>query len=132
MVRDGLEGAVPWLTQSLREGGLHINVASASELGSQRPADAVLIKIPGADPVETIWKLHRQGHRSIVAVSRGANSQECIRLLNAGADYYLDAWMPSAELIARIRVVLRFTGWKDRHAPVAASIQAPPPRPRAG
>jgi DNA-binding response OmpR family regulator len=32
-------------------------------------------------------------------------------MLNAGADYYLDAWLPAAELIARVRVVLRFSAW---------------------
>lgn len=121
LVRDGLDGAVPWLTQTLRDAGLRLDVVSASELGRHRPADAVLVKIRDADPVETCWSLHRQGHRAIVAVSNGANSRECIRLLNAGADYYLDAWMPAAELVARLRVVLRFTGWMDRHVPAATA-----------
>ena len=74
-----------------------------------------------ADAVEMCWRLHRQGQRAIVAVSGAASSRECIRLLNAGADYYLDAWMPAPELVARIRVVLRFTGWLDRHAPAATA-----------
>lgn len=121
LVRDGLEGAVPWLSQTLRGAGLRLDVISAGELGHHRPADAVLMKIREADRVETCWNLHRQGHRSIVAVSADANSRECIRLLNAGADYYLDAWMPPAELVARIRVVLRFTAWMDRHAPAATA-----------
>ena len=121
LVRDGLEGAVPWLTQTLREAGLRLDVVGASELSSHRPADAVLLKMRDGDPVQTCWRLHRQGHRSIVAVSSGANSGECIRLLNAGADYYLDAWMPAAELVARMRVVLRFTRWMDRYAPAATA-----------
>ena len=121
LVRDGLEGAVPWLTQTLRDAGLRLDVVSASELSSHRPADAVLLKMRDANAVETCWRLHRQGHRAIVAISSGASSRECIRLLNAGADYYLDAWMPAAELVARVRVVLRFTGWMDRHAPAATA-----------
>ena len=34
-------------------------------------------------------------------------------MLNAGADYYLDAWLSAPELVARVRVVLRFSGWLD-------------------
>lgn len=121
LVKDGLDGAAPWLTQTLRDAGLRLDVIAASELAMHRPADVVLIKMRDADPVETCWRLHRQGHRAVVAVSSGANSRECVRLLNAGADYYLDAWMPAAELVARIRVVLRSTAWMDRHAPAATA-----------
>src|SRR5207248_9994959 len=50
-------------------------------------------------------------YRWIVAVSGSSSSQECIRLLNAGADYYIDAWLPPAELVTRVKVVLRFSDW---------------------
>jgi len=115
LVRDGLEGAVPWMSQVLRDAGLKVDVVSGRELEAHRPADAVLLKFRNHNPVDTCWTLHRQGHRSVVAVSGAASSRECIQLLNAGADYYLDAWMPAAELVARVRVVLRFAGWLDRH-----------------
>ena len=121
LVRDGLDGAAPWLAQSLHHAGMRMDVVDWSELGRHRPADAVLIKLPDAAAVETCWSLHRQGHRAIIALSNAASSRECIRLLNAGADYYLDAWMPSAELVARLRVVLRFSAWSDRHAPAATA-----------
>ena len=61
---------------------------------------------PGATTVQ-----NQEHHRWIVAVSGSPNSQECIRLLNAGADYYIDAWLPAEELVARVRVVLRFAAW---------------------
>jgi DNA-binding response OmpR family regulator len=116
LVRDGLDGAVPWISQVLSDAGLNVTTVARTELAIQPPADAVLIRIQERTPVATCWNLHRQGHRSVIAVSSAASSQECIRLLNAGADYYLDAWMPAAELVARIRVVLRFSGWLDHHA----------------
>lgn len=114
LVRDGLEGAVPWMTQVLREADLDVVSVRATELGEQPPADAVLVRMLERNPVSTCWNLHRLGHRSVVAVSPNASSQECIRLLNAGADYYLDVWMPAPELVARVRVVLRFSGWLAR------------------
>jgi DNA-binding response OmpR family regulator len=123
LVRDGLDGAVPWISQVLREAGMQVDIVSSEELDAHRPADAVLLKFRDRNPVDTCWHLHRQGHRSVVAVSSAASSRECIQLLNAGADYYLDAWMPAAELVARVKVVLRFSGWLDRH-PVPASVMA--------
>lgn len=121
LVRDGLEGAVPWISQVLREAKLNVVAVAASDLSNQPPAEAVLIRIRDRNPVAMCWNLHRQGHGSVVAVSPAASSQECIRLLNAGADYYLDAWVPAPELVARVRVVLRFTGWLERHAMAAAA-----------
>lgn len=123
LVRDGLDGAAPWISQVLREAGMKVDVVSGDELDAHRPADAVLLKFRDRNPVDTCWHLHRQGHRSVVAVSSSASSRECIQLLNAGADYYLDAWMPAAELVARVKVVLRFSGWLDRH-PVQAQAAA--------
>src|SRR2546430_15493848 len=56
---------------------------------------------------------HRLGYRWVVAASASPSSQECITMLNAGADYYLDAWLAAPELVARVRVVLRFSAWLD-------------------
>ena len=53
------------------------------------------------------------GYRWVVAASASPSSQECITMLNAGADYYLDAWLSAPELVARVRVVLRFSAWLD-------------------
>lgn len=116
LVRDGLEGALPWIAQVLQKAGLNVETISRVELPDVTPADAVLLSIRDRNPVLTCWHLHRQGHRSVVAVSAAANSQECIRLLNAGADYYLDAWLPAAELVARVRVVLRLSAWLEQRA----------------
>jgi DNA-binding response OmpR family regulator len=111
LVRDGLDGAAPWMAQVLREAGFSVRTTSAAELGDVAPAEVVLLRIADRNPTATCWTLHRQGYRWIVAVSGSPNSQECIRLLNAGADYYIDAWLPAAELVARVNVVLRFSAW---------------------
>lgn len=121
LVRDGLEGAAPWMTQLLREAGMSVRTIKARELADATPSDVLLLRIPEREAVMTCWALHRQGHRSVIAVSGSASSKECIQLLNAGADYYLDAWLPPAELVARVRVVLRFTAWLDQRTAVAAS-----------
>ena len=121
LVRDGLEGAAPWMAQVLRDGGLNVQTISDADLADAAPSDVLLLKIADRQAGGTCWTLHRQGHRSVIAVSGAASSKECIRLLNAGADYYLDAWLPAAELVARVRVVLRFTAWIDERTALLAS-----------
>jgi len=121
LVRDGLEGAAPWMAQVLRDGGLNVRTISDGDLADAAPSDVLLLKIADRQAGATCWTLHRQGHRSVIAVSGAASSKECIRLLNAGADYYLDAWLPAAELVARVRVVLRFTAWIDERTALLAS-----------
>ncbi len=111
LVRDGLEGAAPWIAQVLRDAGFSVRTTPRADLGDIPTAGVVLLRIQDRNPTAACWTLHRQGYRWIVAVSGSPSSQECIRLLNAGADYYIDAWLPAEELVARMNVVLRFSAW---------------------
>ena len=111
LVRDGLENVTPSMARVLRQAGMNVRTVSAAELAEAAPADVVLLAIPARDPVATCWALHRLGYRWVIAASASPSSQECITMLNAGADYYLDAWLPAAELLARVRVVFRFSAW---------------------
>src|SRR2546430_17570795 len=86
------------------------------------PADVVLLRIGDHSPVRTCWDLHKRGHRSVIAVSGTPSSVECIRLLNAGADYYLDPCLPKPGLVARVRVVVRMSTWlREQSAPTDAA-----------
>src|SRR5947199_6253999 len=117
LVRDGLEGAIPSMAHVLRDAGLSVSTVSGLEMPEARSADVVMLWIPDRDPAATCWDLHRQGYRSVVAVTLAPTSEERILLLHVGADYYLDAWMPAAELVARVRVVLRFSSWRPPPPP---------------
>src|SRR4030081_1071096 len=108
VVRNGLEGAAPSIARVLRDAGMDVRTITDVELADAAPADVVLLAIPARDPVATCWAMHRLGYRWVVAASARPQSQECITMLNAGADYYLDAWLSAAELVARGRGVLRF------------------------
>jgi len=113
LVRDGLENAAPSMARVLRDAGVNVRTVSAAELAEAPAADVVLLAIPSIDPVATCWAVHRMGYRWVIAASASPSSQECITMLNAGADYYLDAWLSAAELVARVRVVLRFSAWLE-------------------
>jgi DNA-binding response OmpR family regulator len=111
VVRDGLENEVPSVARVLRDGGMTVRTVSAVELAEAAPVEVVLLAIPPVDPVATCWALHRLGYRWVIAASASPSSQECITMLNAGADYYLDTCLPAAELLARVRLVFRFSAW---------------------
>jgi DNA-binding response OmpR family regulator len=113
VVRDGLETAAASMTRVLRNAGMNVRTVSGADLPEAAPAEVVLLAIPARDPVATCWALHRLGYRWVIAASASPSSQECITMLNAGADYYLDAWLSAPELVARVRVVLRFSAWLD-------------------
>ena len=68
LVRDGLEGAAPWMAQVLRDAGFKVRTTSAGELGETAPAEVVLLRIGDRNPTAACWTLHRQGYRWIVAV----------------------------------------------------------------
>ena len=45
LVRDGLEGAAPWMAQVLRDGGLDVQTISDADLADAAPSDVLLLKI---------------------------------------------------------------------------------------
>ena len=62
LVRDGLEGAAPWMAQVLRDAGFNVRMAWGHELGDIAPAEGVLLRISDRDPTAACWTLHRQGY----------------------------------------------------------------------
>jgi len=50
LVRDGLEGAAPWMAQVLRDAGFGVRTTSAAELGDITPAEVILLRIPDRNP----------------------------------------------------------------------------------
>jgi len=69
LVRDGLEGAAPSMARILGDAGLSVSTISRLEMPDARSADVVMLRIRDRDPSVTCWDLHRQGYRSVVAVT---------------------------------------------------------------
>src|SRR5438034_11218738 len=105
LVRNGLEGAAPWMAQVLQDAGLNVTTISHDGLTHASPADVVLLRIGDHSPVRNCCALDKRSHRSVIAASAPPSSVECIRLRKAGADYYRYAPLPKAELVAPVRIV---------------------------
>jgi DNA-binding response OmpR family regulator len=110
LVHDGLEADAPRILTALKDAGLRVMLISREDLAIVAPADVVLLRLVDRDPVAACWRIHRQGHQWIVALATDPSPDECIRILNAGADGYMSA-TPGPELIARVRSLLRLRHW---------------------
>ena len=113
VVRDGLESIAPSLAAELRKANLPTRIVARLSLAVSAPGDIVLLRMTDTDPIRTCWQLRRQGHRWIVALSLNPSTDECIRLLSAGADAYIPVSQPRGDLIARLRSLLRVSAWID-------------------
>jgi len=79
------------------------------------PADAVILDVlmPGLDGLEVCRRMRATGDRSpVLMLTARAEVSERVAGLEAGADDYLAKPFAREELIARLRALLRRTGWE--------------------
>ena len=107
-------------------------------LSVDRP-DAVILDVlmPGLDGLEVCRRMRATGDRTpVLMLTARAEVSERVAGLEAGADDYLVKPFASEELIARLRALLRRTGWEgDERRPCASRIWSSIPsrtRPAAG
>ena len=116
LVDDGLDDIAAPVAIVLRNAGLSTVTIAREDLATVSPADLVVLRMDDADPVAACWRIHRQGHRWIIALDPYPNPDDRIRLLNAGADGYMSA-EPGPELVARLRSFLRLRAWAELEVP---------------
>ncbi len=84
-------------------------------VAAQRP-DAVVLDVlmPGLDGLEVCRRIRATGDRTpVLMLTARAEVSERVAGLEAGADDYLVKPFAREELIARLRALLRRTGWED-------------------
>jgi DNA-binding response OmpR family regulator len=99
----GRLGSTDWTVQVVR------TAAEAAATGGR--VDGVLLSLDGVDDATAACTAVRAGEdRFVVVVTPSPSSQDCIRVLDAGADEYLPASIPAEELRLRLRNLLRHRG----------------------
>jgi two-component system response regulator MprA len=83
-------------------------------LAADRPAAVILdVLMPGLDGLEVCRRLRATGDRTpVLMLTARAEVSERVAGLEAGADDYLVKPFAREELIARLRALLRRTGWE--------------------
>lgn len=116
------------LRRALELEGYEVELAADGEealerLGSGVPVDAVVLDIlmPGIDGLEVCSRL-RTGGNSVPVLMLTARAEVDSRVagLDAGADDYLPKPFALAELLARLRALLRRTGGEEAKSPKRA------------
>jgi two-component system response regulator MprA len=82
---------------------------------SREPPDAVVLDVlmPGIDGLEVCRRMRATGDRTpVLMLTARAEVSERVAGLEAGADDYLAKPFAREELIARLRALLRRTGWE--------------------
>lgn len=112
------------LTIVLRRTGYEVlaadDGASALEVARRERPDVYLIDLglPRLDGLRVIDSLRGWSHAPILVISGRTDSVDKVRALDVGADDYVTKPFAVAELLARIRALVRRAGSEDEH-PVA-------------
>jgi two-component system response regulator CpxR len=80
------------------------------------------VMLPDLEGFEVLRQLRRQSTLPVIMLTARTTQADRVAGLDAGADDYLAKPFGSAELLARIRAVLRRSGWAERPAAAGESL----------
>ena len=115
------------LGKFLAQRGIHLEVAHDGPRGLARALagdhDLVLLDVmlPGVDGFDLLRLLRRQSEIPVIMLTARTTQEDRVAGLEAGADDYLPKPFGTAELLARIRAVLRRTGRAPKESAVLAA-----------
>ncbi len=86
---------------------------AALEVVETANPDLVLLGVilPGLDGIEVCRRIRERSQVPVVIISALGREDDKIRGLDVGADDYITKPSPAGELLARVRAVLRRSGW---------------------
>jgi DNA-binding response OmpR family regulator len=128
VVEDDL-GIATQLVRGLRRGGYDVDhVTTGGEALRRGEPDVVLLDLglPDTDGVEVCRRLRERSRVAIIVVTARGEEPERVLALDAGADDYLVKPFGLAELLARIRAVLRRVhpdGELLKHGPLTVDLR---------
>src|SRR5262245_10884986 len=105
-----------FVSHNLKAGGYNVLTASdgaeALKLASEHPLDLLLLDIglPGLDGLAVLQAVRREMQVPILMISARGREADRVRALDLGADDYLTKPFGVAELLARVRALLRRVG----------------------
>jgi len=123
-------GIATQLVRGLSRGGYAVDhVTTGRDALDRADPDVVLLDLglPDGDGVDICRRLRERSEVAIIVVTARGEEPERVLALDAGADDYLVKPFGLAELLARIRAVLRRVhpgGGMLRHGPLAMDVRA--------
>jgi DNA-binding response OmpR family regulator len=107
----GAEAATGTMHSALAEQGFRVDTAESPDVALERAAAADVIVldlgVPESDPIEACRRLRAATDAYIVAVGERRSELELVLSLSVGADDFIPRPVQTAELVARVRAMLR-------------------------
>ncbi len=106
--------------------GFHVESVQDGVTGAAQaiaqPWHAIILDVmmPGCDGFEVLRRIRAQSKVPVMMLTGRGEEVDRIVGLELGADDYLPKTFSSRELLARLRALLRRTGWVEESAPAAA------------
>jgi two-component system KDP operon response regulator KdpE len=102
-----------WLVKNLQKEGYAVHPTTTSEealdLTNSSPLDVVLLEfpLPDADGAAVLEELRKRSEAGVIVLSERNGESDKVRVLDAGADDYVEQPFSLQELLARVRALLR-------------------------
>jgi len=118
------------LLSVLQESGYEVRVARATDqitVATDESVDALLLDVTGAKrrALVALERYTARTHRPLIAFTTSADTASGVAAIDVGADDLLTTTMGPAELVARLRAVLRRTPKSDRRPATVVLIGGP-------
>ena len=110
--------------EALKKEGFLVEMVRDPDMGMQRlnfqEFDAAILQV---SPSVESWQLCRDVRRisnlPLIVISNNAGSEDCVKAINAGADFFMRKPFGPQELVARIKALLYRSNLQARRQPIA-------------
>ena len=119
-------GTQPGSLEALKKEGFRVDMVHDSDTAIQRlnfqEYDVTILQVsPSAESWQFCRDVRRISTLPLIVISNNAGTEDCVKAINAGADFFMRKPFGPQELVARIKALLYRSNIQTRRQPIPAS-----------
>lgn len=108
----------PLIPALLIKAGYRVDVVYHSDPGLRQLYDqdydvVIMLESPTAESWQLCEKIRGLTATPLIVISSGASTENCVKAINAGADYFIRKPFGPLELLARVNSLLQRSPWRQ-------------------